>query len=296
VGPDGVVILKHELSDGALRIRVRAFDREKAWAPRYVGDELDATSRRAEQARADAQLWAARAAATDDAATAEQLRADAAAAAAQAVELAERVAQLEDADTARGAWYANTAATRDAAHRARGALAARGVNLDADDERVTAAEWLAAHRAEQAAEDPHRKINYESQLTDPDERHAAADTAAPGVDLAAGRAEPLAETDVPDIRDAAEPDAGEHADPAQRHRVPTAEESAATVARAQTALAEITARRQADAAREAADRDQQRCDELTRWAEHDQATEQTPAHDTHAHAARADEDDLALGR
>nr|MBA2694981.1 hypothetical protein [Actinomycetota bacterium] len=181
-------------------------------------------------------------------------------------------------------------------HRARGALAARGVNLDSDDQRVTAAEWLAAHRAEQAAEDPHRKINYESQLTDPDERHAAADTAAPGVALAAGRAEPLAETDVPDIRDAAEPDKGEHADPAQRHRVPTAEESAATVARAQTALAEITARRQADAAREAADREQQRCDELTRWAEHDQATEQTPAHDTHAHAARADEDDLALGR
>jgi hypothetical protein len=71
--------------------------------------------------------------------------------------------------------------------------------------------------------------------------------------------------------------------------VPTAEESAATVARAQTALAEITARRHADAAREAADRDQQRRDELTRWAEHDQAAEHIPAHDTHT-----DEDDLAL--
>jgi hypothetical protein len=170
-------------------------------------------------------------------------------------------------------------------------VAARGVNLDADDQRVTAAEWLAAHRAEQAAEDPYREIDHEAQLTDPDEHSAAADAAAPGAHPAAGRPEPLAETDVPDIRDATEPDAGEHADPAQRHRVPTAEESAATVARAQTALAEITARRHADAAREAADRDQQRREELTRWAEHDQATEQTPAHDTHA-----DDDDLALGR
>ena len=57
------------------------------------------------------------------------------------------------------------------------------------------------------------------------------------------------------------------------------------------ALAEITARRHADAAREAADRDQQRRDELTRWAEHDQTAEHTPTHDTHA-----DEDDVALGR
>jgi hypothetical protein len=78
--------------------------------------------------------------------------------------------------------------------------------------------------------------------------------------------------------------------------VPTAEESAATIARAQTALAEITARQHADAAREAADRDQQRREQLTRWAEHDQATEHTPADAARANAARADEDDLALGR
>ena len=78
--------------------------------------------------------------------------------------------------------------------------------------------------------------------------------------------------------------------------MPTAKESAATVARAQTALAEITARRHADAAREATDRDQQRRDELTGWAEHDQATEHTPADAARADAARADEDHLALGR
>jgi hypothetical protein len=67
------------LSDGQLRVRARALEREEAWAPRRVGDE------------------------------------------------------------------------RNAALRARAELGARGVDLDAPDEQVTAAEWLAEHRAEQQA-------------------------------------------------------------------------------------------------------------------------------------------------
>ena len=341
---------EHQLSDGALRMRVRAFEREEVWAPRWVGDEIDATCQRAEQARADAQLWAARAEVTDDDTEREQLRADAAAAQAEADQLAERVAQLDTADTARGAWYAATAATRDAAHRARGALETRGVDLDADDDRVTAAEWLTAHRAEQAAEDPHREITHEAQLIDtepaaaieppeiaehtatPGDTRATATTApvddgpvgdqapdpvtetqpasepGPATEAAAAqptdandvhqavpaRPEPVAETNVPDIRDTSVADDSEHADPAQRHRVPTADESAAAVARAQRALAEIAARRQVDAAREADDAEEAatRREELTRWAEQDRAAEQSAAADD----GWEDDDALTLGR
>jgi len=54
----------------------------------------------------------------------------------------------------------------------------------------------------------------------------------------------------------------------------TADETAAAVARAQTALAEIEARRQADTAREAeATAQATRSEELTRWAEQDRAAE-----------------------
>jgi len=260
---------ENERTDGQLRVRVRAYEREETWAPRYVGHELDATEQDAHRARADAQMWAARADAATDPETAERLRADAAAAEAQAAVLAERAAQLEAADEARGAWYAATAATRDAAACARGVLEARGVDLDEPAEQVTAAEWLAEHRAEQAAEDPHREITDDAELHDLPREHAPAD--------AADAAKPILETALPDVREVSAPDAGEHADPTLRHRVPTADETAGSVARAQDALAEIEARREADAAREAEDAEQAtRREELTRWAEQDRAAEHDP--------------------
>jgi len=246
-----------ELSDGQLRVRAAAYRREQAWAPRYVGDELDATHQAAARHRADAEVWAAHAAAATDQAArrTHQERADAARA--QADALAARAASLETADQARTQWYAATAATRDAADRARGALAARGIDLDDPDERITAEEWLAAHRADHAAEDPHRPITDDAELHDtseardrdtvpePTREHGAADHAA----LTAS--DPVLETNVPDIRDVAITDAGEHTDPARPHRVPTADDTAAAVARAQAALAELTARRRTDQAREA---------------------------------------------
>ena len=83
-----------------------------------------------------------------------------------------------------------------------------------------------------------------------------------------------------DVRDTATRDATETTDPAERRRVPTADETAAAVARAQEALAEIAARAEADAAREARDaEDHARREELTRWAEQDRATEQAAADD-----------------
>ena len=43
------------LTDGQARVRVRADEREEAWAPRFVADELAATAQAAERARVDAQ-------------------------------------------------------------------------------------------------------------------------------------------------------------------------------------------------------------------------------------------------
>ena len=43
-----------ELSDGQLRIRVRAYEREMTWAPPYVGESLTATSLAASARRRDA--------------------------------------------------------------------------------------------------------------------------------------------------------------------------------------------------------------------------------------------------
>ncbi|MQA13476.1 MAG: relaxase domain-containing protein [Pseudonocardiaceae bacterium] len=274
-----------ELSDGQLRVRVRAYQREEAWAPRYVGDELATTYQRAQRARADAQIWAARAEAAQDVTEAGHLRADARAAEAEAAELAQRAAALEIADNARGAWYAATAVTRDAADRARGALKARGVELDDPAEQVTAEQWLAAHRAEQLAEDPHREIHHEVELIDGQHDATLGAVAAPEPvvtdDGAATGWRPAAETAImPDIRDTAEPDVTEHADPAQRHRVPTADETAAAVARAQAALAEIEARRAADTEREARDTERtERREELTRWVEQDRGADPAPARD-----------------
>ncbi len=54
-------------------------------------------------------------------------------------------------------------------------LQARGVDLDDPAEQVTADEWLAAHRADQAAEDAHRDVD-EIDLHE-DARAAAASSA-----------------------------------------------------------------------------------------------------------------------
>jgi len=161
-------------------------------------------------------------------------------------------------------------------------LEARGVDPDDPAEQVTAAEWLAAHRAEQAAKDAHREID-EAAVFDPvaEAERAAALAAAEG---------PQLETAVPDVRDMSRPDVTEHADAQERRRVPTFNETAEAVARAQAALAEIAARREADAAREA--EETARRDELTRWAEQDQVIEHGAEHGMERESADA----LAIDR
>lgn len=221
------------MTDGRLRMRVRALEQEEAWAPRHVDEELAATHAAADKARADATVWAARAEAPDVSdLDREQLRSAATDAQRRAEELAERVAALEEADMARGRWFVETAVTRDLADRSRAELRARGVDVDDTSDHVTAAQWLDAHLADQAAEDAEREIHDEHDFYEPTPDDANA--AVPAADVRDGHAHP-----------------SERAEPAQRRRVLTLDETAEAVARAQAALAEIAQRRQADAERAA---------------------------------------------
>ena len=170
-----------EMSTGQLRVRIRAYDREKTWAPDYVADQLAGTRQAADKHRQDATLWDAQADATAEHASAAQLRDDAAKSAALAEALEDRARQLTEADQVRAAWYAHTAETRAAAERAAAELTTRQVDRLDEPPPVTAQEWLAAHDAEARTEDPHRPITDDHDLTDTadqrarDQRDARAD-------------------------------------------------------------------------------------------------------------------------
>ena len=277
-----------ELSDGQLRMRVRALRREEAWSPRYVGNELAGTRQAADTHRRTAALRAAEAAANAERRV--ELHRQAEQATALADTLDQRATELADVEQARGTWLAHTAATRAAADRATAELTARGIDRDEPDDTTTAEQWLAAHQAEQQAEDPHREITDEAELTDTTEQHAAERAAADTSPAAKQRAveqtaeagalrkvnPPVAETAEPDLREAAtaEPVPTEE----DTVRVPTADETADSVTRAQRALAEIRAR---DAAEQREAAEQQRAEQLSRWHAQDQAAE-------HQHAAQRD--------
>ena len=156
---------EHELSDGQLRLRVRAYQREEAWGPRYVANELAGTRQAAAQQRATAAIRTAEAAAAPDAAQREQFARQAREAAALADVLDRRAAELTAADQARAEWLVHTAGTRAQRDRAEAALSARHATSDTAEELVTAEEWLAEHTAAQRAEDPYRTIT-EADLTD----------------------------------------------------------------------------------------------------------------------------------
>ena len=253
------------MTDGRLRMRVVAYEREQVWAPHAVEDQLAATYQRAEQARTDAAVWAARADALTDPDEAARLRVDAAAAAKEAAELAERAALLEQADADRAAWYAATAVTRDNAERARAELHARGVDLDHPDDRVTGTEWLDLHAAAEADHDAYREIRDDQDLHDQadgaSQRDAAPDHTADIADVM--------ETDVPDIREVSTLDPAERTDRTHRDHVPDVDETDGSVRRAQAALAEVATRAAADARRAAEETARQ--EELTRWSTDDAA-------------------------
>jgi hypothetical protein len=222
------------MSYGQLLVRVRAYEREKAWGPEFVANELAGTHQSVAARRQEAAMRRAEA----DAATDEDERArlvqEAAEADALADVLDQRATELAAADETRAAWFAHTAGTRSAADRAAAELSARNVD-EPDVALVTTEEWLAAHAEHLAAEDVHREVTDEADLADVVEQRDA--------DVAVVEPEPhadAAETGVADLREVAADE--EPALERDEVRVPSAEETADTIARALRALREIEQR------------------------------------------------------
>jgi hypothetical protein len=259
-----------ELSDGQLRVRIRTAEREQAWAPPYVAQELAGTRQATAAHRGTATLRTAEAAAATDTRERERLHQEAAEAAALADVLDQRAADLAVADEARAQWLAHTAWTRAATDRATDELTARGLASAAVDEEVTAAEWLDAHRAADRDEAPYRAITDEADLADIADARTA-DVRSVEIAADRGRAdsgeEETAAEEV-DIRQEAvdEKPAAEH----DTVQVATAEDTAEAVRRAQRALIEIKQRRVAEE-RHAAE--EARSEQLTRWRTDDAAAQ-----------------------
>ncbi len=252
------------MSDGQLRVRIRAWEREQAWAPPRVVNELAGTTQAAARHRQTATLRAAEAHAATDPDTRGRLHQEAADAAALADLLDNQVEQLAEIDEVWALHRAHTAMTRVNADRATAELANRHANKPPTDTPTTGEEWLAHHAAAMHTEDPHREIH----------EHELADTTPPVAEVPTPEHSPRLETPPPDIRDvaAAEPERVED----DAVRVPSAEETADNLARAQRALAE-TRQRQADEQRHAAE--QARAQQLARWHTDDQTTHQQHTHD-----------------
>ncbi|GAA5026116.1 MobF family relaxase [Actinopolymorpha pittospori] len=254
-----------EMSDGQLRVRVRAYEREKTWQPAYVAHELAGTNQAEQRHRHTAHIRAAEAEAATDPTERARLTAEAVQATALADALAHQRAQLERIDQVRALWYAHTAETRAVAERARAELAGRGVDPDQLEDRTTPEEWLAAHAQADQEEDAHRPIT-EADLADVDDRHT-------GGDLSTFADEPHLAPD--DIRT----QVAEESAPAQTNTddwttVPTPDQTADTIARAQRALRKIQQRHELE---ERHAQEEARTAELSRWRVDDQAEEHADA-------------------
>jgi conjugative relaxase-like TrwC/TraI family protein len=149
---------ERDLSDGLLRVRARAWEREQAWAPKYVDDEMRATGQKVVEYRQAATVLERQADLTTDPDEAARLRAEAADKAAQAEVMGRIEADLSHLADQRAEWFAETAVTRVAAERAILELDRRGQSWGDESDRVTAEEWLQLHDESMRAEDPHRDI------------------------------------------------------------------------------------------------------------------------------------------
>jgi conjugative relaxase-like TrwC/TraI family protein len=269
---------EHGMSDGQLRMRVRAWEREKPWAPRRVDHHLAGTIQAAKHHRDTEQLRAAAASTATDPAERQQLTGEAREAAAVADTLEAQVPDLRRLRDVHAAWLAHTAGTRAAADRARAELEARN-SLDAPaEELVTAAEWDAARRAADEADEPYREITERDLIQDDVDRydearpdqHWTADTRADEaradqdqaehddaervartkeVEQAKQHVHPTESEDLRDLRALVE----NEFNPTDQDtvHVPSAAEAKDIVHQAERALGEIRARQAADAAREA---------------------------------------------
>jgi hypothetical protein len=255
-----------QLSEGQLRLRIRAWERERAWAPPNVTHELAGTRQAATRHRNTATLRAAEAHAVTDPDTRGRLQEEAAESAALANLLDTQIEQLTEIDDAYSYHLVDTAVTRANAHRAQAALAARHAISPSPEDTTSTEDWLAADAEARQADDAHRDITDDHDLADVTD-HAAAELTRLGDSTEPGS---VVETVVPDIRELAATEAPRPID--DTVHVPTAQQTADDLTRARRALAE-TRQRQADNARHHAE--QARSQQLARWHTDDIATEQT---------------------
>jgi conjugative relaxase-like TrwC/TraI family protein len=257
--------IERELSDGALRVRVRAYERELAWAPPYVAMDAGGTSRAAENARNDAALLGLRAGVEDDPAERDRLTQQTAAAQQRAAALERQAAGLLEAGRIRGEWFLDTLETKHHAERAREELKNRGVDLDDPTGRVTARELLEAQQLGIEVDDLHREI------TDADVDDAPTDLNTPVDDTAQQPRGMVPEMPLPDIRDtaAAWPPIEENTE--DWTRVPDVDTTRDAVEVAARALVEMEQRRAWEAEREAEDHAYQ----AAQWQATDQARADT---------------------
>lgn len=210
------------MTDGQLRLRAEAYDRQKAWAPAYAEESMKLAELEAEKARQEALL-------TDGDEEARQWM--------ETFEDRAAVARAMEAVTeARDAWVEETAAQRATAERAVFELTeVRKLPPQGEEpDRCTAEEWLAADEAQQAAEDPHRVVT-EVDVHVPERE----------VDLATGvegRSADVAMTELPQPRVA--PDADQEEAPTH----PDLAAMEALVADAKVVLAHVEDRRSLAAA------------------------------------------------
>src|SRR5581483_11139457 len=145
-------------------------ERDQAWAPRHVANELAGTLQAAATHRDRATRWAAQAEATTDPAERVRLTRDATGAGALADALDNQVEILRDLDQQRALWFAHTAGTRAAADRAQAELTARHAGDETPELKVTAEEWMEADREAAQADDAHRQITETDVVDDIDVR------------------------------------------------------------------------------------------------------------------------------
>ncbi len=240
---------EHEMTNGAHHSRVRAWQRERAAAPRYVGNELAGTRQAAAHHHQTATLRAAEADNTDDPAECARLQEEAADARVLAELLDQSVAQLEVLDQAYDRFRLHTVVTRVNAEISEQILTDRHALDDEPEQLVTADEWLAAHRQALVDDERGRPV-HEDDVIDTDLIHD------PHRILAVTLADDAVEPDLREIA-AAEPRQTRE----DETRVPDGDELLSSTERARRILREIAARDEFDQQHH----EEERAAQLARW-------------------------------
>jgi conjugative relaxase-like TrwC/TraI family protein len=157
---------EHELSEGALRNRVRAMQREEQALPPNVYQEMQAVEKEIMQARHEAAQARNLADTIEDDWEAALAREKAAEHESYAERWEAKRTGLQEQDDARRLLRERTAVTRDLGERAYSELVrTRGAKVDDEDDRVTAEEWLKLDQQARVEDDQHRPIA-ENDLTE----------------------------------------------------------------------------------------------------------------------------------